>query len=111
LDQRQCPRPEIQGRFSQDDAADHGGRDRKYLDSTMVREIGPKLAERIVAIFGDGTFEIIEAEPAHLREVSGIGELRATRIFSAVEFVNALQPKKAQGKAGQIAKGWSDPTA
>ena len=52
----------------------------KYLGSGMVRGIGPKLAERIVAIFGEGTFEIIEAEPSRLREVSGIGELRATRI-------------------------------
>ena len=52
----------------------------KYLGSGMVRGIGPKLAERIVAAFGEGTFEIIEAEPARLREVSGIGEMRAARI-------------------------------
>ncbi|WP_264598845.1 SF1B family DNA helicase RecD2 [Rhodoblastus acidophilus] len=52
----------------------------KYLGSGMVRGIGPKLAQRIVAAFGAATFEIIEAEPAKLREVSGIGEMRATRI-------------------------------
>ncbi|SNB82091.1 Helix-hairpin-helix domain-containing protein [Rhodoblastus acidophilus] len=52
----------------------------KYLGSGMVRGIGPKFAQRIVAAFGEGTFEIIEAEPARLREVSGIGEMRATRI-------------------------------
>ena len=52
----------------------------KYLGSGMVRGIGPKLAERIVAAFGEATFEIIEAEPARLREVSGIGEMRAARI-------------------------------
>ena len=35
----------------------------KYLGSGMVRGIGPKLAERIVAVFGVATFEIIEANP------------------------------------------------
>jgi exodeoxyribonuclease V alpha subunit len=45
-----------------------------------VRGIGPKLAERIVAVFGVATFETIEANPEKLREVSGIGELRAGKI-------------------------------
>ncbi len=52
----------------------------KYLGSGMVRGIGPKLAERIVAAFGAATFEIIEASPEKLREVSGIGEFRAGKI-------------------------------
>jgi exodeoxyribonuclease V alpha subunit len=52
----------------------------KYLGSGMVRGIGPKLAARIVAAFGVATFETIEAAPERLREVSGIGEFRATRI-------------------------------
>src|SRR5271165_4558070 len=52
----------------------------KYLGSGMVRGIGPKLAERIVAVFGAATFEIIEASPEKLRDVSGIGEFRAAKI-------------------------------
>ncbi len=52
----------------------------KYLGSGMVRGIGPKLAERIVAAFGAVTFEIIEASPEKLREVPGIGEFRAGKI-------------------------------
>jgi exodeoxyribonuclease V alpha subunit len=52
----------------------------KYLGSGMVRGIGPKLAERIVAAFGAATFEVIEANPEKLREVSGIGEFRAGKI-------------------------------
>ena len=52
----------------------------KYLGSGMVRGIGPKLAERIVAAFGEATFEIIEASPEKLREVPGIGEFRAGKI-------------------------------
>ena len=52
----------------------------KYLGSGMVRGIGPKLAKRIVDAFGVGTFELIEATPEKLRDVSGIGELRAGKI-------------------------------
>ncbi len=52
----------------------------RYLGSGMVRGIGPKLATRIVALFGLDTFEVIEAEPSRLREVAGIGSLRADRI-------------------------------
>ena len=54
----------------------------KYLGSGMVRGIGPVLAKRIVAAFGEKTFEIIEGEPARMREVSGIGEFRAGKIVA-----------------------------
>ena len=52
----------------------------RYLGSGMVRGIGPKLAERIVGRFGLDTFEVVEAEPARLREVPGIGAFRAEKI-------------------------------
>jgi exodeoxyribonuclease V alpha subunit len=52
----------------------------KYLGSGMVRGIGPKLPKRIVDAFGTGTFELIEATPEKLRDVSGIGEFRAGKI-------------------------------
>ena len=42
--------------------------------------IGPAMAKRIVAAFGEATFDIIEATPDRLKEVSGIGPLRASRI-------------------------------
>src|SRR5580700_8518543 len=54
----------------------------RYLGSGMVRGIGPKLAERIVGQFGLETFEVIEADPGRLQEVSGIGEFRAGKIAS-----------------------------
>lgn len=47
-----------------------------------MRGIGPAMAKRIVAIFGEATFEIIEAEPDRLKEVAGIGSTRAARIVS-----------------------------
>jgi exodeoxyribonuclease V alpha subunit len=46
---------------------------RRYLGSGQIRGIGPALAERIVARFGERTLSIIEEEPEKLREVSGLG--------------------------------------
>jgi exodeoxyribonuclease V alpha subunit len=47
-----------------------------------MRGIGPAMAKRIVAAFGESTFEIIEAEPDRLKEVAGIGPMRAARIVA-----------------------------
>src|SRR4051794_38934275 len=55
----------------------------KYLASGMIRGIGPVYAKKLVKAFGDKVFDIIEAEPQRLREVSGIGPMRAERIASA----------------------------
>src|ERR687897_3551263 len=54
----------------------------RYLASGQMRGIGPAMAKRIVAAFGIDTFEIIEAKPERLTEVSGIGPMRASRIVS-----------------------------
>jgi exodeoxyribonuclease V alpha subunit len=54
----------------------------KYLASGQMRGIGPAMAKRIVTVFGVDTFEIIEAKPERLTEVSGIGPMRASRIVS-----------------------------
>ena len=54
----------------------------KYLASGHMRGIGPAMAKRIVAAFGESTFEIIEAEPQRLPEVAGIGPKRAARIIA-----------------------------
>jgi exodeoxyribonuclease V alpha subunit len=40
------------------------------------------MAKRIVAAFGDATFDIIEANPERLPEVSGIGPWRAAKIVA-----------------------------
>jgi exodeoxyribonuclease V alpha subunit len=54
----------------------------KYLASGQMRGIGPAMAKRIVAAFGETTFDIIEANPERLTEVSGIGPWRAARIVA-----------------------------
>ena len=55
----------------------------KYLGSGMIRGVGPVYANKLVKAFGNKVFEIIEAEPERLREVPGIGDMRAKRITDA----------------------------
>jgi len=55
----------------------------KYLASGMIRGIGPVYARKLVKAFGERVFDIIEAEPERLREVDGIGPVRAPRITAA----------------------------
>src|SRR5215211_4571557 len=54
----------------------------KYLASGQMRGIGPAMAKRIVAMFGEDTFEIVEANPERLTEVPGIGPWRASKIVA-----------------------------
>jgi exodeoxyribonuclease V alpha subunit len=55
----------------------------KYLGSGMIRGIGPAYARKLVKAFGPKVFDVIEAEPDRLREVTGIGPMRARRITDA----------------------------
>jgi len=55
----------------------------KYLASGMIRGIGPVYAKKLARIFGDKVFDVIEAQPERLREVEGIGPVRAGRIAAA----------------------------
>ena len=55
----------------------------KYLSSGMIRGIGPAYAKKLLRAFGEKVFDIIEATPDRLREVNGIGRVRASRITAA----------------------------
>jgi exodeoxyribonuclease V alpha subunit len=55
----------------------------KYLASGMIRGVGPVYAKKLVRAFGEKVFEIIEETPDRLREVDGIGPVRAARILAA----------------------------
>jgi exodeoxyribonuclease V alpha subunit len=52
----------------------------KYLGSGLIKGIGPHYAARLVAAFGTDVFDIVEREPDRLRDVPGIGPVRAARI-------------------------------
>jgi exodeoxyribonuclease V alpha subunit len=55
----------------------------KYLASGMIRGIGPAYAKKLLRAFGEKVFEVIETQADRLREVDGIGPVRAGRIVSA----------------------------
>jgi exodeoxyribonuclease V alpha subunit len=54
-----------------------------YLGSGMIKGIGRAMAAKLVAAFGAGVFDVIEREPARLREIPGIGRGLAERIATA----------------------------
>ena len=53
---------------------------KKYLGSGLIKGIGVHYAQKLVAAFKEGVFEIIENTPDRLVEVAGIGKIRAQRI-------------------------------
>jgi len=55
----------------------------RYLSSGMIRGVGPVYAKKLVRAFGEKVFEIIEGTPERLREVDGIGPVRAAGILAA----------------------------
>jgi exodeoxyribonuclease V alpha subunit len=55
----------------------------RYLSSRMIRGVGPVYAKKLVRAFGEKVFDIIETAPDRLREVDGIGPVRAASILAA----------------------------
>ncbi|GHT97618.1 ATP-dependent RecD-like DNA helicase [Alphaproteobacteria bacterium] len=55
----------------------------KYLGGGLIRGVGPVMAKRIVAKFGEKTLDVIEGSIEKLREVEGIGRHRIEMIGKA----------------------------
>ncbi|MDW5327900.1 ATP-dependent RecD-like DNA helicase [Plantactinospora sp. KLBMP9567] len=55
----------------------------RYLGSGLIKGIGPKMAERIVAHFGVDTLRVIEEDVGRLVEVPGLGPKRTKLIAAA----------------------------
>ena len=51
-----------------------------YLCSGQIKGIGPKLAERIYAAFGNSTLEVLDKEPEKLLEITGISTGKLKKI-------------------------------
>lgn len=64
----------------------------KYLASGIIKGIGPALAKRIVSVFGDKTFEVIEKNPEYLKDVKGISGKKYKELCN--EFKNLLGLRK-----------------
>jgi len=56
---------------------------KKYLETGIIKGIGPLIAGRLVSRFGSETLEIIEKKSKRLTEVNGIGKTKAKRIQDA----------------------------
>ncbi len=52
----------------------------RYLSSGAIKGVGPKKAQRIVDLFGEDTFEVMENHPDWLTEVPGINRRMAESI-------------------------------
>ena len=57
----------------------------RYLSSGIIKGIGKGLAGRIVSLFGEDTFRIMEEEPERLAEVKGISLKKAMDISVSFE--------------------------
>ena len=56
---------------------------RRFLSSGLVKGVGKKFAERIVAQFGRDTLKVLDKEPRRLLEVPGLGRKRAGMLARA----------------------------
>ena len=56
---------------------------RRFLSSGLVKGVGKKFAERIVARFGRDTLKVLEENPRRLLEVPGLGRKRAGMLARA----------------------------
>ena len=55
----------------------------RYLGGGLIKGIGPKMAKRIVAAFGEKTLDVIEESTEQLQQIEGIGEHRVKIIRKA----------------------------
>jgi exodeoxyribonuclease V alpha subunit len=63
----------------------------RYLASGLIKGVGEKLAQRIVAAFGLEALRVLDETPGRLREVEGLGEKRAAAVERAWREQRALR--------------------
>jgi exodeoxyribonuclease V alpha subunit len=64
---------------------------KNYLASGLIKGVGPATADKLVEAFGLGTLEIIEKEPQRLRDVEGIGPVKAEAIRAGLAEQKEIQ--------------------
>lgn len=63
----------------------------KYLESGLVKGIGPVFAKKIVDHFGKNTLDVIDETPDQLLQVEGIGEKKVEKIISCWKVQKAIR--------------------
>src|SRR6187455_987010 len=74
---------QFKARFLRTSVPDSAEGIEKFLSSGMIRGVGPVYAKKLVRAFGEKVFDVIESTPERLREVDGIGPVRAASILAA----------------------------
>ncbi|MGN1120636.1 MAG: ATP-dependent RecD-like DNA helicase [Oscillospiraceae bacterium] len=64
---------------------------RKYLGSGVIRGVGPAMAKKIVAAFGNDAFDVIENEPHKLSALKGVTTERALAISEDFRRITGLR--------------------
>ena len=64
---------------------------RRYLGSGVIKGVGPSLAGKIVAAFGEKTVEILENDPIQLTVIKGITAVRAKAIGQEFHNITGLR--------------------
>lgn len=54
-----------------------------YLSSGLIEGVGPAMAARMVAAFGDGIFDVMDYTPERLLSIPGIGEKTLAKIMAS----------------------------
>ncbi|MDR2899448.1 MAG: ATP-dependent RecD-like DNA helicase, partial [Clostridiales bacterium] len=72
----------------------------RYLSSGIIKGIGPKMASKIVATFGDMTFEVIENYPEKLAKIKGI------TLDKAMEICAVFHEQSGQRNAMMFLQGY-----
>lgn len=57
----------------------------KYLESGLIKGIGPSYAKKIVDAFQENTLDVIDHTPYRLREIPGIGKKRIEKIIECFQ--------------------------
>ena len=78
---------------------------RKYLGSGLVSGVGKEMARRIVKHFGTATLRVLDREAQRLREVPGIGPMRASKITAAWQSGRELKAVAVFLKANGLSAG------
>lgn len=63
----------------------------KYLGSGMIKGIGQTYASRIVETFGLDTFRVLDEQPDRLRDVPGLGRVRAEQLAKSWQEQRAIR--------------------
>jgi exodeoxyribonuclease V alpha subunit len=58
----------------------------------MIRGVGPVYAKKLVRVFGEMVFDIIETTPDRLREIDGIGPVRTASMLAATRIPFSYTP-------------------